>query len=172
MLLLGAAFCAQSAEPATNGFRAAFTETRSLPGFDTPLVTHGQVRFDAGGFRWEVTAPYHYLFEMRGEQAQEQLPDGRVRKLDAAQTPWLLAVRQLLASALSGDPAQLKRYFTAEVTPLAQGRRVLLTPKPGVLAQAIAHIEVTESAPGHPEQLVIQESAGGRLDIRFTPITP
>lgn len=163
---------AQAAVPVTANFQANFVETRTLPGFDTPLVTHGQVQFDSAGFRWEVTAPYHYLFEMQGDKAQEQLPDGRVRKLDAAQTPWLIAVRQLLASALSGNQAELQKYFAVRIAPAAKGRQVSLTPKPGALAQAIQGIEVTESAPGHPEQLVIHETGGGRLDIRFTPITP
>lgn len=172
ILLLAGISGVHAAAPAAGNFQANFVETRTLPGFDTPLISHGRVQFNAGGFRWEITAPYHYLFEMHGGQAQEQLPDGQVRKFDPAQTPWLIAVKQLLASALSGNRAELQKYFQVETTPQSQGQRVLLAPKPGVLAQAIQGIEVTESAPGHPEQLVIQETGGGRLDIRFTPATP
>lgn len=170
--LLGVACVARAAVPATPGFQANFVEIRTLPGFDTPLVMHGRVHFDPAGFRWEVTAPYHYLFEMHGEQAEEQLPDGQRRKLDATQIPWLVAVKQLLASALSANQAELQKYFEVQVTPEPKGQHVALTPKPGALAQAIQRIEVTESAPGHPEQLVIRETGGGRLTIRFSPATP
>jgi hypothetical protein len=37
------------------------------------------------------------------------------------------------------------------------------------MANAIVSIEVTESAPGHPQALVIKETSGGRMDIRFSP---
>lgn len=172
LVLLGCAFSVSATTTSVAGFQANFIETRTLPGFNTPLVTHGQVRFSTEGFRWEITSPYHYLFVMHGNQAHEQLPNGRTHQLDPAHTPWLVAVKQLLASALDGNQAELKKYFQVSITPLVHGQRVLLTPKPGALAQAIAHIEVTESAPGHPEQLVIHETSGGRLEIRFKPSAP
>ncbi|HKS93849.1 MAG TPA: outer membrane lipoprotein carrier protein LolA [Gammaproteobacteria bacterium] len=154
-------------------FSARFVETRTLPGFDTALISHGVLSVDAShGFRWEITAPYHYLFEMHGTQAREQLPDGSVRQLDPEQAPWLAAVEQIFVGALSGNMAQLQRYFEVHVQPLARGRRVTLTPKPGPLSQAIAGIEVVESAPGRPEQIEIRETSGGRLQLRFTPISP
>lgn len=171
LVLLVSTF-AWTATTSATGFQANFVETRTLPGFNTPLITHGEVQFNAEGLRWETTSPYHYLFEMHGKQAWEQLPDGRTRQLDPAQVPWLAAIKQLLSSAFGGNQTELKKYFQVSVTPLANGRRVLLTPKPGALAQAIARIEVTESAPGHPEQLVIHETSGGRLEIRFKPSAP
>lgn len=154
-------------------FSARFVETRSLPGFDTPLISHGLLSVDAAhGFRWEITAPYHYVFEMNGGKAREQLPDGSVRELDTEQAPWLAAVEQIFVGALSGNTARLQRYFDVQVQPLAQGQRVTLTPKPGPLSQAIAGIEVVESTPGRPEQIEIRETSGGRLQLRFTPISP
>ncbi|MDE2069952.1 MAG: outer membrane lipoprotein carrier protein LolA [Gammaproteobacteria bacterium] len=176
-----AALCllAASAVPAATtpripvAFSARFVETRSLPGFDTPLVSHGVLSVDATrGFRWEITAPYHYVFEMNGGEAREQLPDGSVRQLDPAQAPWLAAVEQIFVGALSGNMAQLQRYFDVHVQPLAQGQRVTLTPRPGPLSRAIAGIEVVESAPGRPEQIDIRETSGGSLQLRFTPTGP
>lgn len=154
-------------------FSARFVETRTLPGFDTPLVSHGVLRVDAvHGFRWEITAPYHYLFEMDGAEAREQLPDGSVRQLDPEQAPWLAAVEQIFVGALSGNTARLQRYFEVHVQPLARGRQIMLTPRPGPLSRAIARIQVVESAPGRPEQIDIRESSGGSLQLRFTPISP
>jgi hypothetical protein len=152
-------------------FSADFVQTHRLPGFRTPLVSHGVLRFDpVRGFRWEITAPYHYLFEMNGAHAQEQLPDGTLRKLDPEQTPWLAAVERIFVAALSGNESKLQQYFDVSVQPLAHGRRILLTPKPGPLAQAIARIRVLESAPGRPQQLDIREASGGSMQIRFTPL--
>lgn len=172
ILLLTGTFAAAhaAAPPPRAGFDARFVQTRSLPGFSTPLVSHGILRFDAAhGFHWEITAPYHYVFEMRDGRAQEQLPDGSTRTLDPDQTPWLAAVQHIFVSALAGRRDDLERYFTLAITPLAHGQRIRLTPKAGPIAQAIASIEVTESAPGHPERLLINETSGGRMEIRFTP---
>lgn len=165
---------AMAATPATPpALKLGFVETRTLPGFTTPLISHGVLSVDpARGFHWEITAPYHYVFEMHGNEAQEQLPDGSLRRLDPEQAPWLAAVEQIFMGAVSGDVAQLQRYFVVKIAPLAQGRRITLTPKPGALSQAITQIQVTETAPGHPRQIDIRETSGGGMQLRFTPIPP
>jgi hypothetical protein len=158
-----------AAPPAS--FAADFVQTRSLPGFSTPLVSHGDMGYNAArGFHWEITAPYHYLFEMNGKQAHEELPDGSKHDLDPDQTPWLAAVEHIFISALSGDRAQLQSYFNVVSKPAdGGGDELTLTPKPGAIANAISRIEVTESAPGRPQHLEIFETSGGHMDIRFTP---
>lgn len=151
-------------------FDSSFVQTRTLPGFSAPLVSRGKLHVDSThGFRWEITWPYHYVFEMNGEHVQEQLPDGTTRQLNAEQTPWLAAVERIFVSALAGDRTDLQQYFVVNVTQLTKGQRILLTPKPGPMANAINNIQVTESAPGHPEQLLINEKSGGSMDIRFSP---
>ena len=152
------------------GFDSSFVQTRTLPGFNLPLVSRGTLHIDnTHGFRWEITSPYHYVFEMDGEDAQEQLPDGTIRHLNPEQTPWLAAVEHIFVSALAGDRTDLQQYFVVNVTQLPKGQRILLTPKPGPMANAINNIQVTETAPGHPERLVIKENSGGSMDIRFGP---
>ena len=167
------AFAADGKLPAAaTSVDSTFVQTRTLPGFSTPLTSRGIMRFDqTHGFHWEITSPYHYVFEMNGKQAQEQLPDGSVRHLNPDQTPWLAAVEHIFISALAGNNSDLQRYFDVTVTPRGKGRRVMLIPKPGPMAEAIISIEVTESAPGHPQQLDIKETSGGRMDIRFSPAT-
>lgn len=173
VLLTGMAATALATTPSATGFAASFVETRTLPGFTQALVSHGLMRFSrTGGFHWEITQPYHYVFEMRDGQAHEVLPDGTQRTLKPEQTPWLNAVQHIFVSALSGDRAQLARYFTVQATDVAHGRQVVLVPKSGAMAKVIRRIEVTESAPGHPRHLVIEEASGGRMDIRFTPLQP
>jgi hypothetical protein len=173
-VLLGLVALAHAAAPPA-AFAARFVETRTLPGFDQPLVSHGVMRFSkAQGFHWEITTPYHYVFEMKDGRATEQLPDGSKRTLDPDKTPWLAAVQHIFVSALSGDRARLAPYFKVKVRDLpgGSGRQMTLTPKSGALGQAITRIEVTESAPGQPRHLVIEETSGGRMDMRFTPIPP
>ncbi len=162
---------AASAPPGV--FAATFVETRTLPGFDQPIVSHGVLRFSRdGGFHWEITKPYHYVFEMRDGRAHEVLPDGTRRTLEPRQAPWLEAVQRIFVGALSGNHDAVARYFDVKVKPLASGRHVTLIPKPGAMARVIRRIELTESAPGHPRHLVIDETSGGHMDIRFTPIDP
>jgi len=165
----GAAAAGPAAPPAN--FAADFVQTRTLPGFSTPLVSHGDMGYDANhGFHWEINSPYHYVFEMNGKQAHEELPDGSKRDLDPDQTPWLAAVEHIFISALSGNRAELQRYFSLASRPASGGGNELtLTPKPGAIANAISRIEVTESAPGRPQHLEIFETSGGHMDIRFIP---
>lgn len=173
MLLLGLVAQAWATDPAPGDFDSKFVQTRKLPGFSTPLVSYGVLRFDrARGFHWEITDPYHYAFDMNGDAASETLPDGTSRKLDPAQTPWLAAVRHIIVTSLSGDREGLARYFDISVTPLAKGERVDLKPKSGPMAEAILAIHVTESAPGHPLEIAIDETSGDRMDIRFTSSAP
>jgi len=169
--LLLSATLAQAADAPPASFAASFVQTRSVPNFDTPIVSHGNMSYDkVRGLHWEITQPYHYLFEMNGKQAHEELPDGTKRDLDPDQTPWLAAVEHIFISALSGDRSQLQAYFNVVEKPAAQGEDLTLTPKPGPIANAIGRIEVEESAPGRPQHLQIFETSGGHMDIRFTPL--
>jgi hypothetical protein len=166
----GTALAATPAQPPAT-FSANFVQTREVPGFGTPLVSHGNMSYDkVKGFRWEITQPYHYLFEMDGKQAHEELPDGSKRDLDPEQTPWLAAVEHIFISALSGDRSQLETYFSVDAKSTGAGDQLTLSPKPGAIANAIKRIEVTESAPGRPQHLEIFETSGGHMDIRFTPL--
>lgn len=166
--LAGLVFTATAAD-APQGFAAPFVQTRTLPGFDEPLVSHGEMHFSAdGGFHWQINKPYHYAFDMRGDEAQEELPDGTKRTLKADQTPWLKAVQRMFVGALSGNQTQLSRYFEVEITKLADGRRMNLVPKPGAMAKVVKRIQVTETAPGQPRHMVIDEVSGAHMDIRFT----
>lgn len=172
LCLAGLATTATTATAADvpQGFAAPFVQTRTLPGFDDPLVSHGEMRFSAdGGFHWQIDKPYHYVFDMQGDEAHEELPDGTRRTLKPDQTPWLKAVQRMFVGALSGDEAQLARYFEVEITPLADGRRMSLVPKPGAMAKVVKRIQVTESAPGQPRHMVIDEVSGAHMDIRFSP---
>ncbi|MGH8307747.1 MAG: LolA family protein [Gammaproteobacteria bacterium] len=147
-------------------FTAKFIETRTLPGFDQPLVSHGLATFNrARGVTWEVTSPYHYVFKMNPTGVEEQMPDGSVRHLDAQQAPWLGVVRQVFSGALAGDTSELEQYFDVQVSKLKDGRRIELVPKPGAMSQVIKHISVVEA--GTPQSLRIDEASGGRIEIRF-----
>lgn len=171
LLLLGMTMSAFAVAAVPDDFAARFVQTRTLPGFAQPLVSHGVMRFsNKAGFHWEITQPYHYVFDMRNGQASEVLPDGTRRTLKPDQTPWLKAVERLFVGALSGNQAQLARYFTVTIQPLDPGRHVTLVPKPGAMAKVITRIEVTETAPGHPRRLVIDEVSGAHMDIHFTPL--
>ncbi len=169
-LLLVAAFPAATGaadlSKAPESFRARFIETRTLPGFDQPLVSRGNVTFSrTRGVVWEVTAPYHYVFRLSASGAEEQMPDGSVRHLDAEHAPWLAVVRHIFSGALAGNISELRRYFHVRVTALRAGRRIELTPKSGPMAKAINRIRVTEA--GTPRSLRIDEASGGRIVIRF-----
>src|SRR5690625_2962821 len=65
VLLACAPLAAVAAAPAPDGFAATFVETRTLPGFEQALTSHGVLRFSRdGGFHLEITKPYPYVFDM------------------------------------------------------------------------------------------------------------
>lgn len=170
-VLLAMMLSAAAVAATPDSFAAHFVQTRTLPGFDQPIVSHGVMRFSAArGFHWEITRPYHYVFDMQGGSAHEELPDGSKRTLKPGQTPWLEAVSHIFVSALSGDRSRLDQYFDVTIKALEHGRHVTLVPKPGAMDQVIKRIEVTESAPGQPQHMVIDEVSGAHMDMRFTPL--
>ncbi|MGE5626208.1 MAG: outer membrane lipoprotein carrier protein LolA [Bacillota bacterium] len=168
LMLLAAAV---QADAPPKPYAASFVQTRTLPGFDAPIVSRGNLRYDkTHGFHWEISSPYHYVFEMNGAKAREELPDGTARDLDPEQNPWLVAVERIFVGALSGDRFELTAYFDVKTEPAPGGQSVTLTPKPGPMAEAIVSIHVIESEPGRPERMEISETSGGHMDIRFSPV--
>ena len=155
-------------QPAVDRVDSSFVQTRSLPGFSKPLVSHGILRFDRQhGFLWEITAPYHYTFHMNGDSATETLPDGTVRHLNPDQTPWLAAVEHIFVSALAGDTTDLQRYFNVKITPHGKSRQVQLTPRPGAIAQAIDDpqiepLELGQGVLGQVRRAVVEDHDSGR----------
>jgi len=164
--------------PSPVSFRAHFTESRTLPGFTQPLVSSGQVAFSrTAGISWEVTAPYHYLLKMTSSGAEEQMPDGTIRRLNTRQDPWLGIVQHIFIGTLTGDLSSLEHYFTIRTTWIKGKRLVVLTPKAGPLNKAIQSIHVTQGRLPVPQYLHIDETSGGLIVIRFfdihlTPVTP
>ncbi|MDN5869330.1 MAG: outer membrane lipoprotein carrier protein LolA [Nitrococcus sp.] len=151
-------------------FVATFVQTRTLPGFEEPLTSHGLLRVSkAEGFYWEILKPYHYVFAMNDGKAYEELPDGTRRVLKADETPWLRMVQRIFVNALSGNRGRIERWFEVKVEPLEHGRHVTLLPRAEAMAQVIERIEVTENIAGQPRYLEIEQASGARMVIRFTP---
>ena len=151
-------------------FDSAFVQTRTIPGFKTPLVSYGVVHVDGvHGFRWQVNSPYHYVFLMQGDKAKELQPDGSVRELKSEDTPWLETVQHVFMAAMAGDQSELRNYFHLKITRLTNGQQISMTPRTSAISAAIESIQLIETTPGQPEQLLIKEKSGGRIDIRFHP---
>lgn len=150
-------------------FHASFTESRTLPGFDKPLLSHGVVDFSRkDGVRWEVTAPYHYLFKMDEKGMQEVLPDGSQRSIDVEHAPWLAVIQRIFMGALAGDAILLGEYFDVDAKDTTGGRDIELAPKVGPMAKAIKHVSVTEG--DAPRSIRIDEVSGGVISIRFEDV--
>ncbi|MGD8689000.1 MAG: outer membrane lipoprotein carrier protein LolA [Gammaproteobacteria bacterium] len=162
VILLTLCVPAGSIAAAPADFSADFVQTRSLPGFDVPLVSHGRVHFDREGtLQWTVTRPYHYTFEMAGEQIHETLPDGSQRSLAAEKTPWLATVQHVFRAALTGDRTTLSDYFRIHEA----GNKLVLDPLADSLKGHITRITVVD--PDLPQRITIDEAGGGSIDIRF-----
>lgn len=166
-LVLLALSSATAAAAVPQSFHADFTQTRTLPGFDQPLVSRGEVDFERNGsLHWTVTEPYHYEFVMEDGQAREVLPDGTHRNIDSQDAPWLGIIQRVFRAALSGDDNTLTQYFSVR----RSDKRLQLTPLAAPLKDHIAQINVVGG--DLPDHITITEQGGGEIEIRFSRVTP
>ena len=150
---------ADSAPAAPDHFDSKFVQTRSLPGFNTPLVSHGVMRFDKQhGFYWGD----HRSLPLRVPDERGCWPRRPCRTATCTQP--------LIRSRHPGSPhgaahhrerpVRRRRFRPGALRPshghghrpLARGERGGPSrPNRVPWEEAITSIQVTESTPGHPE---------------------
>lgn len=173
-LLLGlpiSAWAANTAPPVPDQIAAHFVQKRTLPDFDQPLISQGEIHFSREkGLKWQVDKPYQYTFSFHGDKAYEILPDGTRKTLSPDKAPWLKTVQKIFLGMLSGDESALEEHFKVDAEGQGSGLQMTLTPKSEAMAQVIKKITVTRLSSGQPRHIVIDETSGARLDIRLTPL--
>lgn len=166
-----AAWAGDTAPPVPDQIAAHFVQKRTLPDFDQPLISQGEVHFSREkGLKWVVKKPYQYTFSFHGDKAYEILPDGTRKTLDPDKAPWLKTVRKVFLGMLSGDQSALEKHFKISTKDQDTGQQITLSPKSRAMAKVIKEITVTRLASGQPRHIVIDEVSGARLDIRLTPL--
>jgi hypothetical protein len=110
--------------------RGRFTQERRLQGFARPLRSEGDFLLLPGrGLIWRGTAPFASTLVIT-QGGILQLLDGReAMRLPASRAPGLGQFYQVLAGAMSGDPANLGQVFNVGWQADASQWQLTLTPR-------------------------------------------
>ena len=169
--LLFAAAIELPALPDGDCFTASFVQTRTLPSLQQPLVLEGRLRIErSGNLVWAIHSPYQYRFASEGETFVETTPDGRERKINAADAPWLRGVQQLFSALLAGNDESLSTWFVPrDIEETADGTQLELLPAESAVARIIERMELRYTE--RLESVGIDEAGGGQTLIRFSPLS-
>ena len=179
LLTLTFGVCAQSVDSISARFRkiadyrtirADFIQTRILAELEMKIEIKGEMAAEKNGrLRWQVRSPVRSITVIGSDELKHW--DGETGKLaviQQSQFPWLAVLRDCMNDWLSGDPERLGTRFLLE----AKDERTLrLLPKAAQLKNMFKAVEIRSDASFDAiETIIIEETSGDRLEIRFVSV--
>lgn len=149
--------------------RGDFAQEKRVQGFKNPLRSQGRFLIARDrGVVWSTLKPFPSDVVLTRDRILTRQADGRSRiEVDARQQPALRAVNAMMFALMSGDVQAMTATFKVQPTLLAgSGWRLVLTPKPGAMAQAFQR--VTLEGDRYVRSVDIEERSGDRTQLRFT----
>lgn len=149
--------------------RGEFAQEKRLQGFKNPLRSQGRFLIARErGVLWSTLKPFPSDVVLTRDRILTRQADGRSRvEVDARQQPALRSVNAMMFALMSGDVQTLTARFNVQPTLLADnGWRLVLTPKPGAMAQAFQR--VTLEGDRYVRRVDIKERSGDRTQLTFT----
>ncbi|HOV95696.1 MAG TPA: outer membrane lipoprotein carrier protein LolA [Thermomonas sp.] len=151
--------------------RGEFVQEKQLQGFKHPLKSEGRLLVArTHGVIWTTLKPFPSELVLTRDRILSRQADGRSRvEVDARTQPALRSVNAMLFALMSGDVQALTARFDARPSLRADnGWTLLLTPKPGALAQAFA--QITLEGDRYVRSVLIEERNGDRTRLQFTAL--
>ena len=177
ILLILAAFLGSAQDKSlTDRFREAasyrviqadFLQIRHLAELGMNVEIRGEMVCEKNGrLRWQVKSPIKSITVIqRNELRHFDGETGKLAVIDSVKFPWLGVLRDCMTDWITADPDRLKQRFELD---LKDGRTLHLRPKVDQLRQIFTVVEIRLSADFNAiEQILIEESSGDRLTIRF-----
>ncbi len=152
--------------------RGEFVQEKQLQGFKHPLVSKGKLLVaSAHGVVWVTQTPFPSELVLTRDRILTRQADGRSRvEVDARTQPALRSVNAMLFALMSGDVQALTARFNSQPVLLPAGSwRLLLTPKPGALAQAFS--QITLKGDRYVRTVLIEERNGDRTRLQFSGLS-
>jgi hypothetical protein len=149
--------------------RGEFAQEKRLQGFKNPLRSQGRFLIARErGVLWSTLKPFPSDVVLTRDRILTRQADGRSRvEVDARQQPALRSVNAMMFALMSGDVQTLTARFNVQPTLLADnGWRLVLTPRPGAMAQAFQR--VTLEGDRYVRRVDIEERGGDRTQLTFT----
>lgn len=152
--------------------RGEFTQEKRIKGFKNPLRSQGRFLLARDkGVVWSTLKPFPSDVVLTRDRILSRQKDGSTRiELDARQQPALRSVNAMMFALMSGDVQALSSRFNAQAQALSDnGWRLVLTPRPGAMAQAFAGI--TLEGDRYVRRVSIAERNGDATRLQFTALT-
>lgn len=149
--------------------RGEFVQEKRLKGFRNPLKSQGRFLVARErGVLWSTLKPFPSEVVLTRDRILSRHADGRSRvEVDARQQPALRSVNAMMFALMSGDVQALATRFDVQPTLLPEGGwRLMLTPRPGAMAQAFR--QVTLVGDRYVRGVDIEEAGGDHTRLRFS----
>ena len=150
--------------------QADFVQTRHLAELDMKVEIRGEMVCEKNGrLRWQVKSPIKSITVIkRNELRHFDGETGKLAVIDSSKFPWLGILRDCMTDWITADPDRLRQRFELD---LKDGRTLRLLSKIDQLRQIFKSVEIRLSADFNAiEQILIEESSGDRLTIRFSQV--
>jgi Outer membrane lipoprotein carrier protein LolA-like len=167
-LVAWAPTAALAGEPAPR-YSARFVQTRTLPALSRPFVTRGSVAVEAdGSVEWRISEPLVVSYRIDAGGMTELRADGVERRIDASRAPWLGIIGDAMRALLDLDRGPLAERFEIVERNAAGLTELELRPRDAQLARGLERILVRGSG-RHPDWVRIEQAAGARIEVEFSP---
>ena len=146
--------------------RARFVERQFFSILDRPLVSSGELAFDAPNRLVQRTfEPHAQTMTVAGDELT--IDSGRKhRVLDLRNYPQIAPFVDSIRATLAGDRAELERYFTLKFEGSANRWTLRLTPRDAQLARTVTRILITGTR-GDLTDVDVREADGDHSSMRI-----
>lgn len=169
---LSGAVSAQAASksliPEVNILRGEFEQIRYLKGFRNPLKSEGRFLLSkADGVVWQSLKPFPSQIVVSKSGKIVDLGKKQSTVKQGSKKP-NTAMSKIMLAMLSGDQAEMAKYFKVQRSESNGLWTLQLQPKGG-MARVFSHIEVNGDRYIH--QVVMQEKSGDKTELRFSALS-
>lgn len=146
--------------------RSTFREQQDLAVLERPLISTGELIYDAPGRLEErVITPHREVLVAQGDRLSVER-GGRRRVLELARAKGLAALIGSLRATLAGDDVALQRDFRVDFSGDVSRWTLRLTPRSAALARHVTAIRI-DGARGELRRVVIRAQNGDSSVMRL-----
>lgn len=154
--------------PEVNILRGEFRQVRTLKGFKNPLKSEGRFLVSkAHGVVWQNIKPFTSRILVTNNGKIVNLADKQASAKSNGKRP-NAAFSKIMLAMLSGDQAELAKYFNIERIETGNGWTLTLLPK-GNMARAFSLVEIRGAR--YIEHVLMQEKSGDKTELVFSAVS-
>jgi hypothetical protein len=154
--------------PEVTILRGEFEQIRTLKGFRNPLKSEGRFLVSkANGVIWQSLKPFPSQIRISNSGKIVNLSNKSIDQKANNKKP-NAGMNKIMLAVLSGNQAEMAKYFKIERTESNGVWTLQLQPKGG-MARVFAHIEIKGDR--HIKQVLMQEKSGDQTELHFSSLS-